>query len=729
MAEIITKQKLVEANENASAWEKYWAGGDDENVITRLNKIYPTHAKALKVLMENGGLQPFETQAQLLAYVPEVAPMAAKALDTKKVWLWKDGAWVDTGLSELDQAKAYTDIKTDILKLLKVGLDNNGLSIVDELTRIVLRISKNGELETALAKFANLSASILNITTKDKSDFAFSVVDDLGRIAFAVKKNGQILPSFSALSQGSYGIHVLSSTTTVDDINEALQKFKVVSLSPRSQITINKPIKIPNFGFLDFALSDIYLAPGSNCYILQNDDLYAGADLIMAKNGRLHGRASQQTRNYTDDFRNGYFGFGCAFSGVKNLQMENFYVEDTNGWGVAYLRCDTVYFKNFEFNQDEKRRGSNGDGITGQAKRIFIDGVKGFTNDDMIAVSNGKGTLQGYDIGVKPSECFDVEIVEIKNIHGSAKNGVPAYSGIGLYPTMSKTIKNVTVDGVTGEYDIHVWQITNYWPNIDKGYVGDVTINNISAKALGGNARVTFVDSLEHLTLNNALNHSDSTSKATLLIDKRSKINNLTIRNAKNIATDPESSASLIDVESQSKGVGLRKVILENCDVIKTTDAQKNALITAVWTSDAEPMNVTAINTTVDGVADDINAFFSSPNSEKNAKYHYIGQQKLTAKLELSFAWTGSALVETQSGFVSLSGLVKASVFTQNSVITTLPKLVRPASVKKYRLYSIEGDFNFIDITVNEVGEVRLIDSHASNSLNVFDLSNIKFSV
>lgn len=118
MAEIITKQKLVEANENASAWEKYWAGGDDENVITRLNKMYPTHAKALKILMENGGLQPFESEAELLAYIPEVDPTAAKALDTKKVWIWKQTSaegvepkvfeWVDTGLSEVDQAKDFT---------------------------------------------------------------------------------------------------------------------------------------------------------------------------------------------------------------------------------------------------------------------------------------------------------------------------------------------------------------------------------------------------------------------------------------------------------------------------------------------------------------------------------------------------------------------------------------------------------------------------------------------
>lgn len=106
---IITKDQLIEAGKNADAWEKYWAGSDDENVITRLNKEYPTHAKALKVLMENGGMQPFQTEVELLASVPIVEPTAAKALDTKKAWLWKDGAWVDTGLSELELAQISVD--------------------------------------------------------------------------------------------------------------------------------------------------------------------------------------------------------------------------------------------------------------------------------------------------------------------------------------------------------------------------------------------------------------------------------------------------------------------------------------------------------------------------------------------------------------------------------------------------------------------------------------------
>lgn len=132
---IVTKQQLIEAGKNADSWEKYWSGNEDEDVITRLNKEYPTHAKALKILMENGGLQPFETEAQLLATVPVVNPTAAKALDTKKVWLWKGGEWIDTGLSEKDQAITYADeTKLDKSKIYYLY---SGGNLVGQNTRTI----------------------------------------------------------------------------------------------------------------------------------------------------------------------------------------------------------------------------------------------------------------------------------------------------------------------------------------------------------------------------------------------------------------------------------------------------------------------------------------------------------------------------------------------------------------------------------------------------------------
>ncbi|WP_433846889.1 hypothetical protein [Acinetobacter proteolyticus] len=113
MAGIITEQQLIDASTDAETLEQVTSGDNTTNVTSRLGRVYPSMAKALYQVIQTGGFEPFQTQAELLASVPTVPKKAAKALDTKKIWYWGGSAWVDTGLSELDQAKIYTDTRSE----------------------------------------------------------------------------------------------------------------------------------------------------------------------------------------------------------------------------------------------------------------------------------------------------------------------------------------------------------------------------------------------------------------------------------------------------------------------------------------------------------------------------------------------------------------------------------------------------------------------------------------
>ena len=87
---------------------------EDVIVSPRSGLDYDSLPRLVRLVSENGMFKPFETEAQLLSYIPEVDPTAAKALDTKKVWIWKQTSaegvepkifeWIDTGLSDKDQA-------------------------------------------------------------------------------------------------------------------------------------------------------------------------------------------------------------------------------------------------------------------------------------------------------------------------------------------------------------------------------------------------------------------------------------------------------------------------------------------------------------------------------------------------------------------------------------------------------------------------------------------------
>ncbi|WP_087550115.1 SGNH/GDSL hydrolase family protein [Acinetobacter sp. WCHAc010052] len=78
---------------------------DTEKVITsRLGRQSLTMAGYIRLLMDTGGFEPFQTEVALKASRPTVAKKAAKAMDTSKIWYWNGTVWTDTGLSEFDKA-------------------------------------------------------------------------------------------------------------------------------------------------------------------------------------------------------------------------------------------------------------------------------------------------------------------------------------------------------------------------------------------------------------------------------------------------------------------------------------------------------------------------------------------------------------------------------------------------------------------------------------------------
>lgn len=117
--------------------------------------------KVINESLENGLYMPFEKQSQLLAYLPVVSPTVAKALDTKKVWLWKDGVWIDTGMSELDKAISYAN-EQKVQKYSALNRPGVLYEVLDKNdNQTWVQISSVDGLPTTYARFAiRKSASI-----------------------------------------------------------------------------------------------------------------------------------------------------------------------------------------------------------------------------------------------------------------------------------------------------------------------------------------------------------------------------------------------------------------------------------------------------------------------------------------------------------------------------------------------------------------------------------------
>ncbi|MDC4671105.1 hypothetical protein OHV77_17000 [Acinetobacter baumannii] len=189
--EIVTREQLVNASLDADSLEVFISGSDMEDVLTRLGKQYPTLAKLIRILMETGGWKAYQTEAALLATTPTVNPSVGYAFDTKKLYLWNGTAWIDEGLSQLDQAKNFT--------LSQFTIDNLNLyQKTNNFTGLFVSVSTNNiaaNASTVLNRFPVEAGKTYAIRSTSFSPDTFIIVlrdtdsvavgPTLGRVTFS----------------------------------------------------------------------------------------------------------------------------------------------------------------------------------------------------------------------------------------------------------------------------------------------------------------------------------------------------------------------------------------------------------------------------------------------------------------------------------------------------------------------------------------------------------------
>lgn len=185
-----------------------------DNLILALNKIIfgkgdvtlngsikPTIDKFLKSIAANGWYEePFLTESDLLQSTSTKSRAVAKALDTKKVFYWNGSSWVDTGLSELDLAKIYTDHRlrnlTDFGLLDYAFTTDYAFTIEDKYGRAPFRITYSGATQADILIVDKINGigktklETVNYLGVSAERYAFAVSDGSDRVSFAVLNDG-----------------------------------------------------------------------------------------------------------------------------------------------------------------------------------------------------------------------------------------------------------------------------------------------------------------------------------------------------------------------------------------------------------------------------------------------------------------------------------------------------------------------------------------------------------
>lgn len=192
-------------------------------IAPRYGGTYESLPLAIKIVIETGGFEPFATESLLKTSVPTLTKKASYALDTHKIWLWENSAWVDTGLSAIDQAnanaldmnKAFIGEKADLKALfLFEDIDGKVVAVIKNDGNIITPYANLNQIQDDV-NFVNMFSdsfeeSVNKVsfdTTDDNSLFDFE--DNEGQKVVSITKqgdlkinNGKIVFSASSINAG-----------------------------------------------------------------------------------------------------------------------------------------------------------------------------------------------------------------------------------------------------------------------------------------------------------------------------------------------------------------------------------------------------------------------------------------------------------------------------------------------------------------------------------------------
>ncbi|WP_151838733.1 DUF2817 domain-containing protein [Acinetobacter radioresistens] len=150
-----TKVSVLSATDGGD----YYKASADATSLTKSAYDPLTHSqKYTNSILAEGYIKNYTTEALLLAAKPAVAEMRARADDTRKIYRWTrisaegvtpvTGTWVDTGVSDLDQAIAHSNslVNNTINLFFEHDFDASySFVIIDSENNIIEAYDKNGK--------------------------------------------------------------------------------------------------------------------------------------------------------------------------------------------------------------------------------------------------------------------------------------------------------------------------------------------------------------------------------------------------------------------------------------------------------------------------------------------------------------------------------------------------------------------------------------------------------
>ena len=238
------------------------------------------------------------------------------------------------------------------------------------------------------------------------------------------------------------------------------------------------------------------LKDGANCAILANRD----AKPEMARDITVEGgvwdgnnvhqdRAKYSEAGFTPPLRYGAKKYGqlIVFSGVQGLHLGGMTVKDPQGFSFMLTDVEGFSVTNITFDCNDRTENEDGVHINGFARHGVIRGIRGHTNDDLVALNSDEGDFRSDDC--------TIEDILIEDLDG----GERGYTGVRLLSRHAR-VRDVTIRNVRGKFQFNVvsfthWAGENYKPGMghfDGIHIEDITATSSRKEGCGHGGLIWF---------------------------------------------------------------------------------------------------------------------------------------------------------------------------------------------------------------------------------------------
>ena len=222
------------------------------------------------------------------------------------------------------------------------------------------------------------------------------------------------------------------------------------------------------------------LKDGANCAILANADEKTNlVSDISVEGGLWDGNNVHQDRSkysaagFTPPLRYGAKRYGqlIVFSGVRGLRLKGLTVKDPQGFSIQLTDVEDFAVEDITFDCNDKTINEDGVHVNGFARHGRIRGIRGHTNDDLVALNSDEGDFRTDDC--------TIEDIVIEDLDG----GERGYTGVRLLSRHAR-VRDVTIRNVRGKFQFNVVSFTHWAGKGNEpgmGHFDSIVIEDVTA--------------------------------------------------------------------------------------------------------------------------------------------------------------------------------------------------------------------------------------------------------